>query len=57
MRFSQKGSEVEKSSVLYMKVSFKFELPGKHHPDTGLAKHSRFDTHHPKELPPIWAAL
>lgn len=57
MRFSQKGSEVEKSSVLYMKVSFKFELPGKHHPDTGLAKHSRFDTHHPKDLPPIWAAL
>lgn len=44
MRFSQKGSEVEKSSVLYMKVSFKFESPGKHHPDTGLVKHSRFDS-------------
>lgn len=40
----------------YMRVSFKFELSGKHRPDTGLVKHSRLDTHHPKELPPIWAA-
>lgn len=32
----------------YMRVSF--ELSGKHHPDTGLVKHSRLDTTTPKSF-------
>lgn len=48
MRFPK--AQRQKVICPYMRVSFKSELSGKHHPDTGLVKHSRLDTTTPKSF-------